>query len=807
MKFSLKWLGDFIEVKSFLKDPESLAETLTQAGLEVESFEDQKAVFKNVVIAELKSVEKHPQADRLTLCKVSTGSESYSIVCGAKNHKAGDKVALAKPGAVLPENFVIKKTRIRNIESEGMLASRKELGLDSENKEEGIWILPTEAKVGRDLSAYLNLEDVIFDVSVQPNRSDCLSHKGLAREISCLFSLPFSEKESPLQTESSLSVKSSLKLEVKDKKACPRYSGRLIEAVQVGESPAWLKSRLQSIGLKSINNIVDITNFVLWDRGQPLHAFDRDQIQTLTVALSQKGEKFLALDESELILTGEELTIRDKSKVLALAGVIGGRDSGITEKTKNVFIESAAFAPESIRRTSRRFGLETDSSYRFARGIDQNAVREAMDFACALIQKTAGGKVSKDFYDVPDQKISSSSIQISLEDLETRLDYPVLSSEFESWMKRMACKVTANEKEFEVVPPSYRQDLKIKEDLIEEFARLQGYDKVPEKTPPVVPLPKESDSHFVHSQKLKNFLSAKGWQEAIHYSFCDPDYYKKLLKGKFFLEDFQDGDEVSQKNVFSVNNPISRQLSLMKPLLAPDMIKNVVNNFRHNNKFGQIFELSPVFYKSGEEYQQESHLALALWGSPIDIWNKKKSANIYSLKSVLEVLFKTFRIKGWSWKEPNISIPFLHPKQSLVLNFQNKMIGFLGSLHPQLLQKYKIPLDVALAEIHWACLNQAIKKPLKFKAFSSLLTVEKDLCFVIPIPVSVEKIQKAMRKSLGSICEKIEVFDIYEQQGERSVSFRMYLTPEEKSWTDEELQALLNKVVNNIYKTFDISLK
>lgn len=807
MKFSLKWLGDFIEIKPFLEDPESLARALTQAGLEVESFEDQKADFKDLVIAELQSVEKHPQADRLTLCKVSTGSESYSIVCGAKNHKVGDKAVLAKPGAVLPGDFIIKKTRIRNVESEGMLASRTELGLDLENKDAGIWILPKEARVGQSLSAYLELEDVIFDVSVQPNRSDCLSHKGLAREISCLFSLPFLEKKLSLQTKSSLSVRKSLKLEVKDKRSCPRYSGRLIEGARVAESPDWLKNRLQSLGLKSINNIVDVTNFVLWDRGQPLHAFDRDQIQTLTVAPSTKGEKFLALDESELNLTGEELTIRDKDKVLALAGVIGGMDSGITEKTKNVFIEAAGFAPESIRRTSRRFGLETDSSYRFARGIDQNAVREAMDLACALIQKTAGGSVSEDFYDVYDQKISSPSINISLEDLETRLDYSVSASEFESWMKRMGCEVKTKNKDFEIIPPSYRQDLNIKEDLIEEFARLQGYDKVPEKAPPVVPLPKESDSHFVHSQNLKNFLSAKGWQESIHYSFCDPNYYKEFLKGKFFLEELDKINKESHKNIFSVNNPISRQLSLMKPLLAPDVIKNVVNNFRHNNKFGQIFELSPVFYKSGEDYRQESHLALALWGHPIDIWNNQKASNIYSLKSVLEVLFETFRIKGCSWRESNGVIPFLHPKQSLVLNFQNKMIGFLGSLHPQLLQKYKTPLDMALAEICWDPLSQAVQKPLRFKSFSNLLTVEKDLCFVIPPPLPVEKVQREIKKSLGPICEKTDIFDIYEKQGDRSVSFRMYLTPEKKPWTDEELQSLLDKVIDHIYKTFDISLK
>lgn len=828
MKFSLKWLGDFIEVGNFFNEPENLAKALTQAGLEVESFEDQKAQFKNIVIAQIESVKKHPQADRLTVCKVSTGAESYSVVCGAKNHKRGDKVVLAKPGAILREDFLIKKSRIRGIDSEGMLISRAELGFEVEDKDEGIWILSEEVQVGANLSEQFNLEDIIFEIDVPPNRSDCLSHKGLAREISCLFSLPFSEKEISVKEDKSLSVQKSFKVEVIDIEACPRYCGRLIKGVKIEESPPWLKERLKSLGLKSINNVVDITNFVLWDRGQPLHAFDRDKIQTLIVDQSRKNEKFLALDDSELVLTGEELTIRDQGKILALAGVIGGMDSSITKETKDIFIESAGFSPEKIRKTARRFGLETDSSYRFARGIDLTAVKEAMDLACSLISQWAGGKISGDCYDIYNKQTSSADIEISLEDLETRLGYNILSSAFQDWMGRLGCKVKTSRQQntFKVSPPSYRPDLKIKEDLIEEFARLEGYDKIPESPAPVAELSKDSDSHFLSSQKLVCFLSGKGWHQAINYSFCDPDYYKNFLSGKFYLEvlteSFQKEESKNKKGsvkrgnegkagtsqgrtTFFVNNPISQQLSLMKPLLIPDIVKNIVSNFRHNNKFGQIFELSPIFYQEGEDYKQETHLGLAFWGSPVDIWRGKEIPNIYSTKSVLESLFEVFRIKGCLWK--SAEIPFLHPKQSLILRFQNKVIGFLGSLHPQLLQKYKVPLDLAVAEIHWDFLEQVRKKPLKFKPFSNLLTVEKDLCFVIPLSLSVEEVKREMKKSLGSLCESIEIFDVYEKQGERSVSFRMRLTPEDKSWTDQQLQVFLNTVIESMYKKFSIRLK
>ena len=956
MKFSLKWLGDFVPVEEFFKEPEKLSGALTQAGLEVDFFEDQKPRFKNVVVAQIQAVKKHPQADRLTVCQVFDGQNVFSIVCGAKNHKALDKAVLAKPGAILPGDIKIKKTRLRGIESEGMLASRAELGFDNA-KEEGIWILPPEAKTGESFSSFLSWDDIIFEIAVPPNRSDCLSHKGLAREISCLFDLPFSKatdqtflsdqnlaKKSTLSLKKSkgwalilpslfrlisklsfkknkarglevkdsqeanrarglevkdsqnkvrgfevkdsqnkarglevkdsqnkvrgfeeknfqkinkswdlnLSVKKSILVQVQDFKACPRYSGRLIEGVEIKESPVWLKQRLQSLGLKSINNVVDITNFVLWDSGQPLHAFDRDKIQNIFVASSQKGEKFLALDESEITLTGEELVIRDEKSVLALAGVIGGKSSSITKETKNIFIESAGFAPEKIRKTARRFGLETDSSYRFVRGVDFLAVKEAMDRACFLIQKEAGGRISHDFYDIQSQSLPNpEKIKISLEDLESRLGYKITSNKFQNWIKRLGCKIKAQKEDFFIWPPSFRPDLSIKEDLIEELARLEGYDKIPERLSILKNRPKDFDPRFLSSQKLIRFLSGKGWSQAINYSFCDPAYYEQILSGKFYLEELAEGKKKEEspsekikelkkeesssekiketfqpspktienfslakpelkkeeaghpKSCFFVNNPISQQLSLMKPLLAPDLIKNVSRNVRHNNKQGQIFELSPIFYKRGESYYQNLHLGLAIWGSPLDIWQNKKIPNVYVVKSILESLFDFFRLKGGEWRQESFS--FLHPAQSLL--FQGRLAGFAGRLHPLLIKKHKLPEDLALAEIHWELLDQAKKSALKFKPFSKLSSVEKDLSFIIPLSVPAGEVQKEIKKSLGSLCESLTVFDVYEKAGERSVSFRMRLVPKDKSWTDDQLQAFLNQAIQTARKKFSISLR
>ena len=829
MKFSLNWLGDFIEVQPFFKDPSQLAIALTQSGLEVDAFEDQKAQFANVVTAQIESVQKHPQADRLTVCQVKTKAQTYSIVCGAKNHKAGDKVVLAKAGAVLPGDFKIKKSRIRGVDSEGMLASCSELGFDS--TEEGIWILPKDTELGKSFAELEGLDDIIFEITVPPNRSDCLSHKGLAREISALFSIPFFQKEFSIEKSNDLSIQRSLLVKVEDKQACPRYCACLIEGVEIKESPFWLKQRLKSLGLKSINNVVDITNFVLWDRGQPLHAFDRDKIENIKVAFAKK-EKFLALDESELELTGEDLTIRDNRSVLALAGVMGGLDSSITNQTKNIVIESACFSPEKIRKTSRRFGLETDSSYRFARGIDAFETKSAMDLACYLIQKAGGGQVSKDFYDLNHWDQKQFKIKISLSDLSDRLGYSVSVSQFEKGMKNLGCEVSSNSSNFEVIAPSYRSDLKIKEDLIEEFARLEGYHKVPETIPHSL-LPKDSEKEFLNSKKWIDFLSLRSWSQAVNYSFSDPNYYKEFLSKNLYLEELLDSSlgereqSLSAKNKsqkekeqslevknkgqreskqsFSINNPISQNLSFMKTLLTPDIVRNISYNFRRSNKQGRIFELSPIFYQKNKGYQQELNLALGVWGEVSDIWRKKDIPNFYVIKEALESLFSAFRIRSCQWEQGQV--PFLHPKQTLVLSFQRQKIGFVGSLHPSFCQKYKLPLDIALAELKWSVLSQANVKGLKFQSFSKLLTVEKDLCFAVPLKISALDVQREIKRSLSELCEKVEIFDIYNKEDQRFISFRIYLNPKDQSWTDEELQEFLNKAIQSIDQKFAIKLK
>ena len=905
MKFSLSWLGDFVEASGFQKNPEKLLEALTKAGLEAESLEDPGARFKNVAVAEILSVERHPRADRLTVCQAASrdpssgGRKVYPIVCGAKNHKAGDKAALALPGAVLPGNFAIEARKIRGEISEGMLASAKELGLEEPpgGAGGGILILPPEAETGQSFASYLGLEGAILDLNVTPNRADCLSHYGLAREISCLFGLPLSERDKKPRAKKGLSVRSHIKTEVLDFDACPRYCGLLIQNVKIAESPPWLKKRLKSLGLKSINNAVDAANYVLWDQGQPLHAFDRDKIQSISVARSLKGESFKALDGQTLTLTGEELTIRDGGRAIALAGVIGGMDSAVSPGTKNIFLEAAFFRPEEARRTARRFGLQTDSSYRFSRGIDPEAVLKSLSFAAALIQELAGGEASHDAYDLYPAPPRPAPIALSMHELEERLGWPAAADSFESWMRRLKCLVkkkpplklrgaaapSAAAAVYHVTPPSFRADLHIKEDLIEEFARLEGYDKVPEAPAPRLAQPKPLDSDFAKTQKLAAILRERGWFQAVNYSFSDPDFYEEFLRDQSALEALggalrqggaaalaapsaaaaaasksgrpgfspaggQPGRRQKEAagragagkpgapqalRAFSLKNPISSQLSLMKPLLLPDLFKSAAHNLRHNSKWGQLFEISPVFFEAfdpsegGREgagpaasappakrekaYIQTPRLGLIRWGQPLDLWRGEGAANnLFHIKSLVEAVLRRLGIEGFVWSAPSLASerPFLRPRQFLALKAQARPIGFIGSIHPRILARHKISADMAAAELNLENLWSCSEKSLKVKPLPALPFVEKDFCFVIPMSVSVGEAKKEMRKALGPLCAGIEIFDLYEKQGERSVSFRVFLAPEgKKPWTEAGLQECQNKVIERMRSRLGLSLR
>ncbi len=809
MKISLKWLNDFIDIADFLAKPEALSEILTKSGLEVESIENKAKAFENVVVGSILEKGKHPDADRLTLCQVTTGKGVvHQIVCGAKNHNSGDNVVVALPGAILPGNFEIKKSKIRGVESSGMLCSEVELGI-AENSD-GIMILPKDAPIGKPFAEYMGYDDIVMEIKVTPNRSDCLSHYGLAREISCVTDRPLNSfvKDNLAKLQPAGDTQKKIKLEIKNPQSCPRYTGAFIDKIKIGPSPSWLKKRLESVGMKSISNVVDITNYVMMELGQPLHAFDYREIKgkQITVENSKNDEKFKTLDGTELTMNGTELMIRDGERAVALAGIVGGLNSGIKDDTSEVFIESAYFKPEVVRRTSRRHGIQTESGYRFTRAVDPDMVFTAMKRACQLIQDLAGGQVYGNAYDMYVEKIHQKSIVVTLNYVSDRLGYTVNPKKFVDWIQRLGCTISGKDGEYNVVPPLYRSDIQIADDLVEEYARLNGYDQIPESLPALADPPTQHDKKYTLGLQVNALLRGQGFQEAVNYNFVDSKYYQMVGPSDSFVEY---GLNVTERPI-KLLNPISEDMDIMRNLIAPSLLKNVIHNFNRGVESGRLFESGYVFYEELGQYIEPWHLGLALWGNDVDLWNKKNVPAVFQLKSKVENFLKGFG-KSFSWDVPQKIPNFLHPGQTARLRFEGRAVGFIGTVHPVLVEEFKLRADTALAEFSLEKLLQGQPRVNRVKPLSKFPSVARDLAFVMPATMMAQSVVDEIQKTGKPLLDSVKAFDVFFGQplkpSEKSVAFRLVYQDPSETLTEQKIAEINSKIVNSVCQKLGISVR
>lgn len=842
MKISLKWLSDYISVSEFFERPQDLAAMLTAAGLEVESIDNRARAFDHVVVGCILKKETHPNADRLTLCQVGIGDgKVVQIVCGARNHSEGDRVVVALPGAVLPGDFRIQHSQIRGVDSSGMLCSEKELGFKAES--EGILILAADAPVGTSFAKYRGIDDVIFELKVTPNRADCLSHFGLAREVACLTGREAKLPQAAL-IENGGSTRDQVRVEIaKDcEDLCPRYAGRGVRNVKVGPSPMWLKTHLEAVGINSINNVVDITNFVMLELGHPMHAFDVRELQGRIVKIDRavKGEKFTTLDGIELEFDGSELTIRDEARAVAVAGVVGGQNSGIKDDTTEIFLEAAYFTPSTVRRTARKFGIETDSSYRFARGTNPEAVVAALNRASQLIQTIAGGDVMGSAYDLYPKAIAREPIVISLSRLNESLGFKADADEFVDWMKRLGCEVlrttelVAADPEWRVQPPLSRWDLSVDMDLVEEFARLHGYQHIPEALPALAVAPARHDPSFIFDMKVRRVLQGEGLDQAINYAFLSASYQDRVLGDTQRLN--ETGLHTSSKAV-SLMNPLNEELAVMRLAVLPGLIRNVQHNSRQGNASGRLFELgfahlAPPEVSAGVSghaegarpafYAQQARLALAFWGSAETLWSKASASPlVFELKSVVENLLTQLGVasasrKSWSWRQLNqdTAPQFLHPGRSATLWFHDgsthKPIGFIGELHPVLAGELKIRETCAVCELTSDALIQASHPP-HFEPISKLPAVERDLAFTMPKSLPVASIEELIFATGGELLRSVAVFDVFEgaslPAGQRSVAFRLKFQSKAATLEDAIVNQHCDQVVDAVQTKFSIRLR
>ncbi len=815
MKISLKWLSDYINISEYFANPQELANKLTAGGLEVEAIHNLAKQFENVVVGHILEKGQHPNADRLSLCQVTTGEgRLHQIVCGAQNHKQDDRVVVALPGAVLPGDFQIKKSKIRGVESGGMLCSEKELGLP-ESGVDGIVILPRDAKIGQPFAEYMGFDDIVFELKVTPNRADCLSHLGLAREIATLLKREVKTPSEKLKTGTNASTK-SIALEVKDTDLCPRYTGRVVKGVKVGPSPNWLKKRLESVGMNSINNVVDVTNYVMMELGQPLHAFDTSMLKgkKIVVAKATAGEKFVALDDKEIKLKGEELTIRDGEGAVALAGVIGGKNSGINESTTEVFIESAYFAPSHVRKVSRSFAIDTDSGYRFSRGVNPEMAPVARDRAAQLIQEVAGGEIASDSYDIYPKPFERGEIKITLETLTQRLGYEVKSAEFEEWMKLLGCTVNqAGAGAWSIQPPLSRVDLSMDMDLVEEFARLHGYQHIPETLKPSDVAPSNHAPEYLLNQKIRRVFVAEGFSQAINYAFIGNKYQSEVLGD---VERFKYFGLRSVAQAIPLLNPLNEELGVMRTALTPGLLKNVLHNARFGVTAGQLFEIGFAHFKSDDgSYGQEARLALALWGAPSGLWQKQAQAPaVFRLKAHLEAALSKLGFAKWTWTQSKDSknIPeFLHPGQTATLTIEGKPVGFVGTLHPSLSGEWKMRDECAIAELNLERLSSTLARSPKFKQISKQPAVDRDLAFVMPKDLASSAVEEVIRKTGGPLLKELFVFDVFEggqlQPSQRSVAYRLIFQDANATLEDAQVNTLKDQIVAAVAQKYSVTLR
>lgn len=815
MKISLKWLNDFIDVSEYFQKTEVLSDLLTKAGLEVEEVQDKSKDLKNVIVGHILVKDRHPNADKLSLCQVKVNeSETLQIVCGAQNHKTGDKVVVALPGAVLPGNFAIKKSAIRGVESSGMLCSMKELGLAEAS--DGIAILDASAPIGESYAKYAGLDDIVFELKVTPNRADCLSHYGLAREVSCLIDKPL-KKIAPEFKEHGDKTATKIQLEVQDSQLCPRYAGRFIRGVKIGPSPAWLKTRLESVGMNSINNVVDVTNYVMMEMGQPLHAFDAKNLRGARVIVKKAnaGQKFKTLQETEITLTGEELMICDSEGPVALAGVIGGLDSGVSESTQDIFLESANFMAMSVRKSARRHGIETDSAYRFSRGVDASSTVLAMNRATELILQVAGGEALSASHDVYPKPIEKKPVSISIQTISDRLGYVADGGKFVQFMKGLGCVVKeSGAGNFEVLPPTFRFDLEVDMDLVEEYARLHGYEHITETIPSFDHAPGSHDRSYVMNMALGARLRSEGYSQAFNYAFVGSAKQSQFLGDREALSAL--GLTSSEQDI-RLLNPLNEEWNVMRSSLIYGLYKNMVHNFHQGNVVGRLFEIGNTFAlqkDAANPYLESLHLGLLAWGTPRQLWDQNPQGDlVYELKAVVENLLADLKISAYTFQQKDVRSPaFAHPGQMAALIVEGKKVGFIATLHPQWQEEDKLRVPVALAEIDLEKIYQGQPRPLRVKPVSKFPAVERDFAFVMDEKIPVGEVQREIQKICGAgLLKKVEIFDLYAgdklESGKKSVAFRLRLQADDGTLQEEMIQELSQKVIEGLRKQFALSIR
>ena len=790
MKFSEKWLREWVNPAL---DTDALVEKLTGAGLEVDAVEAVAGEFSGVVVGQVTSVTPHPDADKLRLTKVNVGGEALlDIVCGASNVREGLKIPVAVIGAVLPGNFKIKQAKLRGVPSFGMLCSSKELGLTE--SADGLMELADDAPVGEDFRVYLDLDDKAIDIDLTPNRSDCLSVAGVAREVGVLTSEDINAVASEPVSATSSKI---LDVKVEATTACPRYLGRTIENINpAAETPVWMQEKLRRSGLRSLGPVVDVTNYVMLELGQPMHAFDLGKIeQSINVRLSQQGEKLTLLDGQTIDTHADTLLICDAEKPLALAGVMGGQDSSVSSLTTSLFLESAFFAPEAIAGKARSYGLHTDSSHRFERGVDPELASKAMNRATSLLLEIVGGEAGPVVEECSEKDLpKTATIHLRSDRIKRVLGLELDGKTVAEQLTRLGLAVDVVEDGWQVSVPSFRFDLSIEVDLIEELGRLYGYDKLPNTRPQGTVLTTNITETLTPVERLQNLMVDRGYHEAVTYSFVEPKIQQLLAQ--------------DDSAPIKLANPISSDLSVMRTSLWPGLVQAMVYNANRQHDRIRLFEVGRVFKGNLNDIAQPRQIGGLIYGSNYaEQWSQNpREVDFFDIKADVEALLA---LGGGQVRFEKESHPALHPGQSARVYKNDEAIGWLGAIHPKLNKSLDIDGKVYVFELS---LNDVVDSVVpEFETLSKFPALRRDLALLVDDAVNAGQIEDCLSKIDSDILKSFQLFDVYSGEGvelgKKSLAVAFILQHKERTLTDDEVDSLLKTVTETLSQKLNATIR
>ena len=805
MYISYNWLKDYVDIDI---PPQELADRLTMIGVAVENVTALGQGVHGVVVGRIESIDPHPGADKLVVTVVDTGSEKLQIVTAATNVSAGDVIPVALEGAVVASGLKIKRAKLRGVESRGMMCSGQELGIDPNTmpaeQAHGIMLLPQDTPLGMDAKEAVGVNDFILELDLTPNRGDCLSVIGVAREVAALTGQPL-KLPKPEFPETGEDITGHAKVDIADPELCRRYIARLLRNIRIFPSPSWMQARLRAAGMRPINNIVDVTNYVMLEMGQPLHAFDYDKLAEhhIIVRQAKPGEEMLSLDGTQRKLTPDMLLITDPSGPVCIAGVMGGLDSEITENTTTMLLESAYFHPVSIRRTSKALGLRSEASLRFEKGIDQVGCLAAINRAVQLICDMNAGEAVKGVIDNNIAPAPERTVILRPERVNYVLGIDISKEKVSGILEKLQFAVKDSGDVLSVAIPSYRGDVSIEEDLIEEIARMYGYDIVPSTLPTGLSACGAKTREQVFRTVVADTLAASGINEAITYSFTNPGVFDRMN-----LEQ----DNVLRQTI-NIQNPLSEDHSVMRTMLLPGLLESLAKNFNRRNQDAALFEIGTVFLPEpvGDNHQERQILAGAVMGAQPGSWLVKPVAyDFYYLKGVLENLFATVGTEKINYRRESGN-PSYHPGRTAAINSGDETIGIVGELHPDVIESFDLPEGVMAFELDFAKLFERSGATRQYMPLPKFPGIERDLAVVLKKENQVGDVMAAITQHGGELLKSVDVFDIYQGEqvppGCQSIAFSLKFQASDRTLTDGEISDITAVIAEDLANRFQAQLR